>query len=140
MSKTDGLSWRTGQVNPMRLTSLSSSSPETSPRRATARIASRARRALARVGRSAARLAPRVPAQQKAIVEFVKAWRAKRFCTRSIKKESKMSALKLAVTMLDVTTLEGADSVGKVQQMCAKAMRPLPEDPSVGPAGVTWAP
>ena len=32
-----------------------------------------------------------------------------------------MSALKLAVTMLDVTTLEGADSVGKVQQMCAKA-------------------
>ena len=39
-----------------------------------------------------------------------------------------MSALKLAVT-----TLEGADSVGKVQQMCAKAMRPLPEDPSVGP-------
>ncbi|MBR9759772.1 deoxyribose-phosphate aldolase [bacterium] len=61
--------------------------------------------------------------------------RAKRFCTRSIKKESKISALKLAVTMLDVTTLEGADSVGKVQQMCAKAMRPLPEDPSVGPAG-----
>lgn len=60
--------------------------------------------------------------------------RAARFCTRSIKKESKLSALRLAVTMLDVTTLEGADSVGKVRQMCAKAMCPLPEDPSVGPA------
>ncbi|YCM45505.1 deoxyribose-phosphate aldolase [Verrucomicrobiaceae bacterium 227] len=60
--------------------------------------------------------------------------RAKRFCARSIKKETKMSALKLAVTMLDVTTLEGADSVGKVQQMSVKAMQPLPGDPSVGPA------
>ena len=60
--------------------------------------------------------------------------RAKRFCARSLKKEAKMSALKLAVSMLDVTTLEGADSVGKVRQMCQKAMRPLPQDISVGPA------
>ena len=60
--------------------------------------------------------------------------RAARFCTRSIKKESKLSALRLAATMLDVTTLEGADTVGKVRQMCSKALHPLPEDPSVGPA------
>jgi deoxyribose-phosphate aldolase len=60
--------------------------------------------------------------------------RAARFQTRSIKAETKLSALRLTVTMLDVTTLEGADSPGKVRQMCAKAMRPLPEDPSVGPA------
>lgn len=60
--------------------------------------------------------------------------RAKRFQARSIKNESKLSALRLAVTMLDVTTLEGKDSPGKVRQMCAKAMRPLQEDPSVGPA------
>ncbi|MDB4692344.1 deoxyribose-phosphate aldolase [Akkermansiaceae bacterium] len=60
--------------------------------------------------------------------------RAKRFCARSMKKETKMSALKLAVTMLDITTLEGADSVGKVRQMCQKALHPLPEDPSIGPA------
>lgn len=60
--------------------------------------------------------------------------RAQRFQARSIKKESKLSALKLAVTMLDVTTLEGKDSPGKVRQMCAKAMQPLPEDPSIGPA------
>ena len=60
--------------------------------------------------------------------------RARRFQVRSIKKESKLSALKLAVTMLDVTTLEGKDSPGKVKQLCAKAMRPLPDDPSIGPA------
>ena len=60
--------------------------------------------------------------------------RAARFSTRSIKQESKLSALRLAVTMLDVTTLEGADSEGKVRQMCAKAMQPLPSDPTVGPA------
>ena len=58
--------------------------------------------------------------------------RAARFQTRSLKGETKKSALRLAVTMLDVTTLEGADSPGKVQQMCAKARRPLPEDPSIG--------
>lgn len=60
--------------------------------------------------------------------------RAARFCTRSLKKETKLEALRLAVTMLDVTTLEGADSAGKVKQMCRKAMQPLPGDPSVGPA------
>ena len=60
--------------------------------------------------------------------------RARRFQSRSIKGESKLSALKLAVTMLDVTTLEGKDSPGKVRQMCAKAMRPMPEDPAIGPA------
>ncbi|MGB0327883.1 MAG: deoxyribose-phosphate aldolase [Akkermansiaceae bacterium] len=60
--------------------------------------------------------------------------RAARFCARSLKKETKLSALRLAVTMLDVTTLEGADTVGKVSQMCQKAMRPMPEDPTIGPA------
>ena len=60
--------------------------------------------------------------------------RARRFQARSIKKESKLSALKLAVTMLDVTTLEGKVSPWKVKQLCAKAMRPLPDDPAIGPA------
>ena len=60
--------------------------------------------------------------------------RAVRLISRSLKKETKLSALRLAVTMLDVTTLEGADSVGKVRQMCRKALQPLPGDPSVGPA------
>jgi deoxyribose-phosphate aldolase len=53
--------------------------------------------------------------------------------TRSIKKESKLSALTLAVQMMDLTTLEGKDTPGKVAQMCSKAARPDPVDPSVPP-------
>jgi deoxyribose-phosphate aldolase len=51
--------------------------------------------------------------------------------TRSIKKESKMDALTLAVRMMDLTTLEGKDTPGKVAQMSSKAIRPDPVDPSV---------
>ncbi len=48
--------------------------------------------------------------------------RVARFNTRSIKKESKMQGLKLALNMIDLTTLEGKDTAGKVRQMCYKAM------------------
>src|SRR5580765_1542981 len=47
--------------------------------------------------------------------------RIERLTKRSIKKESKVLALKLALSMIDLTTLEGADSPGKVRQMCYKA-------------------
>jgi deoxyribose-phosphate aldolase len=47
--------------------------------------------------------------------------RVERLQKRSIKKESKVHALKLALSMIDLTTLEGADSPGKVKQMCYKA-------------------
>ncbi|MFN6038364.1 MAG: deoxyribose-phosphate aldolase [Bacteroidota bacterium] len=47
--------------------------------------------------------------------------RIARFNTRSIKKSSKMQALKLALNMIDLTTLEGKDTPGKVKQMCYKA-------------------
>src|SRR2546423_9276493 len=47
--------------------------------------------------------------------------RVDRLTKRSIKKESKVLALKLALSMIDLTTLEGADSPGKVRQMCYKA-------------------
>jgi deoxyribose-phosphate aldolase len=50
--------------------------------------------------------------------------RIARFGKRSIKKESKLSALKLAMSMLDLTTLEARDTPGKVKQLCAKAMNP----------------
>jgi len=49
---------------------------------------------------------------------------------RSIKKATKVAGLKLAVSMMDLTTLEGKDSTGKVTQMCQKAMHPH-DDPSV---------
>ena len=47
--------------------------------------------------------------------------RTQRFTTRSIKKEAKMQGLKMALNMIDLTTLEGADTVGKVKQLCNKA-------------------
>jgi deoxyribose-phosphate aldolase len=53
--------------------------------------------------------------------------------TRSIKKDAKMAALDLAIRMVDLTTLEGADTPGKVRAMCAKALRPDPQDAGVPP-------
>jgi deoxyribose-phosphate aldolase len=50
---------------------------------------------------------------------------------RSIKKASKVWALELAVRMMDLTTLEGKDTEGKVRALCAKGRRPDPSDPSV---------
>ena len=48
--------------------------------------------------------------------------RVARLNKRSIKKKSKISALKLALSMIDLTTLEGKDSKGKVRQLCNKAL------------------
>ena len=50
---------------------------------------------------------------------------------RSIKKEAKRAGIRLAISMLDLTTLEGKDSEGKVRQLCRKAIQPLPGDPTV---------
>ncbi len=60
--------------------------------------------------------------------------RVARLNSRSIKKESKVFALKMALNMIDLTTLEGKDTPGKVKQMCYKAMHPhdaLPGIPTV---------
>lgn len=48
--------------------------------------------------------------------------RVARFNARSIKKETKISGLKLALNMIDLTTLEGKDTEGKVKQLCQKAL------------------
>ena len=48
--------------------------------------------------------------------------RVDRFCKRSIKKSSKIEGLKLALSMIDLTTLEGQDTPGKVRQLCQKAI------------------
>lgn len=52
--------------------------------------------------------------------------RAAKFTKRSIKGAAKLAGLKLAVRMMDLTTLEGADTPGKVRQLCAKARDPMP--------------
>jgi deoxyribose-phosphate aldolase len=57
--------------------------------------------------------------------------RVARFNTRSIKKQSKVQALKLALNMIDLTTLEGKDTEGKVKQMCYKAMHPADDLPGL---------
>jgi deoxyribose-phosphate aldolase len=57
--------------------------------------------------------------------------RAAMLGTRSIKTTAKKQAIDLAIRMVDLTTLEGADTPGKVKAMCAKAVHPDPTDPSV---------
>jgi deoxyribose-phosphate aldolase len=59
--------------------------------------------------------------------------RAAMLSTRSIKTTAKAWALDLAIRMVDLTTLEGADTPGKVRALCAKALRPDPGDPTCPP-------
>src|ERR671931_1794931 len=53
--------------------------------------------------------------------------RAAGLATRSIKKAAKLWAIDTAISMVDLTTLEGADTTGKVRSLCAKARRPDPD-------------
>src|SRR3954464_6419594 len=50
---------------------------------------------------------------------------------RSIKKQSKLWALDLAIRMMDLTTLEGKDTPGKIRALCAKGIHPQPGDPTI---------
>ncbi len=75
--------------------------------------------------------APRLVARTPAVDAVGLEGRAAALATRSIKKDAKLWALDLAIRCMDLTTLEGTDTVGKVAQMSAKAVRPDPTDPSV---------
>jgi deoxyribose-phosphate aldolase len=57
--------------------------------------------------------------------------RAASLAKRSLKKAAKVWGLNLAIRMIDLTTLEGKDTPGKVHALCQKAMRPEPGDPDV---------
>jgi deoxyribose-phosphate aldolase len=57
--------------------------------------------------------------------------RAAMLATRSIKTSSKAWAIDMAISMVDLTTLEGADTPGKIKTLCAKAVRPDPTDSTV---------
>ncbi len=59
--------------------------------------------------------------------------RVAKYGTRSIKKASKVLGLKMAVSMVDLTTLEGKDTRGKVESLCHKALRPHHGDDSRRP-------
>ncbi len=71
---------------------------------------------------------PPPPVDQVAVEE-----RAAALGKRSLKKGAKIAGLRLAVRMMDLTTLEGKDTAGKVRQMCRKALVPLDSDPTIGP-------
>jgi deoxyribose-phosphate aldolase len=60
--------------------------------------------------------------------------RAATLSTRSIKSTAKAYAIDLAISMIDLTTLEGQDTSGKVRALCSKAMRPDPADHACPPA------
>ena len=57
--------------------------------------------------------------------------RAAKLATRSIKRSTKLAAIDLAISMVDLTTLEGADTPGRVTSLCAKAVHPDASDESV---------
>ncbi|HEY5104391.1 MAG TPA: deoxyribose-phosphate aldolase [Acidimicrobiales bacterium] len=57
--------------------------------------------------------------------------RTAKLATRSLKKSTKLAAIDLAISMVDLTTLEGADTPSRVTSLCIKAMRPDPNDLSV---------
>jgi deoxyribose-phosphate aldolase len=57
--------------------------------------------------------------------------RAEALSKRSIKRTSKLWALDLAIRCMDLTTLEGADTPGKIAALCSKAVRPQPGDTSI---------
>src|ERR671910_1016614 len=75
-------------------------------------------------------LEPRLP-RIGAVDQVALEERAASLAKRSIKKESKLLALELAVRMMDLTTLEGSDTPGKVAALAAKAIQPDPADPSI---------
>jgi deoxyribose-phosphate aldolase len=70
---------------------------------------------------------PRVGSVDQVAVEE----RAATLGKRSIKREAKLWALDLAIRTMDLTTLEGSDTPGKVAALCSKAIRPDPVDPSI---------
>jgi deoxyribose-phosphate aldolase len=75
----------------------------------------------------AERLVARTPAVDAVGLEG----RAAALATRSIKRETKRWALDLAIRCMDLTTLEGSDTTGKIVALCAKAVRPDPLRPEV---------
>jgi deoxyribose-phosphate aldolase len=75
-------------------------------------------------------LEPRIP-RVGSVDQVAVEGRAAELAKRSIKKEAKVWALELAVRVMDLTTLEGADTPGKVAALCSKAVRPDPADRSV---------
>jgi deoxyribose-phosphate aldolase len=83
------------------------------------------------LARYAPKDAPRLVARVTPVDAVGREERAASLAKRSIQRESKLWALDLAIRCMDLTTLEGVDTTGKVVAMCAKAVRPNPLDDSI---------
>lgn len=68
---------------------------------------------------------PPLPFARRSIDQVMTEERAASFTKRSIKSAAKLAGLKLALSMMDLTTLEGKDTPGKVQHLCRKAIAPM---------------
>lgn len=68
-----------------------------------------------------------LPFPRRSVDQVMTEERAASFAKRSIKSSAKLSALKLAISMMDLTTLEGKDTPGKVEHLCRKAIQPADE-------------
>jgi deoxyribose-phosphate aldolase len=77
--------------------------------------------------------APRIVARTSGVDAVGLEGRAAGLATRSIKRDAKRWALDLAIRCMDLTTLEGSDTVGKIVAICSKALRPDPMHPEVPP-------
>src|ERR1041384_5758644 len=66
-----------------------------------------------------------VPAPARTIDQIMVEERAGAFAKRSIKTSAKLAGLKMTISMMDLTTLEGKDTPGKVAFVCRKAMQPM---------------
>ncbi|MDH4111388.1 MAG: deoxyribose-phosphate aldolase [Actinomycetota bacterium] len=75
--------------------------------------------------------APRIVARTTAVDAVGLEGRAAALATRSIKRDAKLWALDLTIRSIDLTTLEGSDTTGKIVAMCAKAVRPDPVRPEL---------
>ncbi|HEX5812104.1 MAG TPA: deoxyribose-phosphate aldolase, partial [Pseudonocardia sp.] len=84
---------------------------------------------VARDDRSLRRFLHGLPPVDEAGLERRSAWLAGRRVAASAERQ----VLDLAVSMVDLTTLEGADTTGRVRALCAQARRPDPTDPDVPP-------
>ena len=79
------------------------------------------------------RVAIRILRRETAVDGVALEERAASLAKRSIERGSRLRALELAIRSMDLTTLEGSDTPGKVVELCAKAVRPNPRDESIPP-------
>jgi deoxyribose-phosphate aldolase len=82
---------------------------------------------------SPALMDPHFPATRASVDAVSLEERAASLGTRSFKKHTKVAGLELAIRLMDLTTLEGKDTPGKVQSLCRKALRPMATLPTAGP-------